>query len=84
MNSTPIQPVRDRLPALKKHGVAVEYYPDYINLAPQPHGVDALLVSFTERGTGRHWMNDAVYTESPGSLGITHYGEAHSIVTDPA
>ncbi|MBT3190985.1 MAG: helix-turn-helix transcriptional regulator [Verrucomicrobia bacterium] len=83
MNSTSIRTVRDHLPSLEQFGVAVEYYPDYINLAPEPHGVDALLVSFTVRGTGRHWMNDTDYPESPGSLGITHYGEVHSIVTDP-
>jgi AraC-like DNA-binding protein len=83
MNSNPIRHVRDQLPALEQFGVAVEYYPSYINPAPEPHGVDALLVSFTVRGTGRHWMNDAVYPESPGSLGITHYGEVHSLVTDP-
>lgn len=83
MNSAPIRTVRDQLPSLKQHGIAVEFFPDYINPEPEPHGVDALLVSFTVRGTGRHWMNDAVYPESPGSLGITHYGEVHSIVTDP-
>ena len=60
MNTTPILNVRDRLPSLKQHGAAVEYYPDYINLAPDPHGVDALLVSFTVRGTGWHWINDTV------------------------
>lgn len=82
MNSTSIVKVRDQLPALEEFGAAVKYFPAYTNLAPQPHGVDALLVSFTARGTGRHWMNDAVYPESSGSLGITHYGEVHSIVTD--
>ena len=84
MDTTPILNVRDQLPSLKQHGAAVEYYPGYINLAPDPHGVDALLVSFTVRGTGWHWINDTAFPESPGSLGITHYGEVHSIVTDPA
>jgi AraC-like DNA-binding protein len=82
MNDTSIVRVKDQLPALERFGAAVKYFPGYINLAPHPHEVDALLVSFTARGTGRHWMNDAVYPESPGSLGITHYGEVHSIVTD--
>ena len=45
MDTTPILNVRDQLPSLKQHGAAVEYYPGYINLAPDPHGVDALLVS---------------------------------------
>lgn len=83
MNSTPIRTIRDQLPSLKQHGVGIEYFPGYINRTPEPHGVDALLVSFTVRGTGQHWMNDTAYPESPGSLGITHYGEVHSIVTDP-
>jgi len=83
MNSTLIYQKRDRLPALEQYGAAVEYFPGYINLAPQPHGVDALLISFIAKGTGSHWMNDAVYPESSGSLGITHYGEVHSIVTNP-
>ena len=83
MNTAPICQVRKQLPALKEHGVAVEYFPGYINPEPEPHGIDALLVSFTVKGTGRHWMNDVVYPEKPGSLGITNYGQVHSIVTDP-
>ena len=74
---------RDQMPALEQFGAAVEYFPGYINLSPEPHGVDTLLISFVAQGTGQHWMNDAVYPESPGSLGITNYGEIHSVVTEP-
>ena len=83
-DSMPIKRVRDRLPALEQFGVAVEYFTGYTNLEPEPHCVDTLLVSFIAKGTARHWMNDSLYQESPGGLGITHYGEVHSIVTDSA
>ena len=83
MDAIPLERVRDRLPALEQFGVAVEYFTGYTHLAPEPHCVDALLVSFIAKGTAQHWMNDAVYQESAGSLGITHYGEMHSIVTAP-
>jgi len=75
--------VREHLPALEQFGAAVEYFPNYTNLEPEPHDLDTLLVTFIVRGFGQHWMNDAVYPESPGSLGITNYGEIHSVVTEP-
>lgn len=83
MKSAPIIRIRDHMPALEKFGVAVHYFLDYVNPEPMPHGVDTLLLSFIASGSGHHWMNDAVYPVSPGSLGITHYGEVHSIVTGP-
>jgi AraC-like DNA-binding protein len=82
-NSFPVTRIRDQLDALKRFGVAAAYFENYVNLRPQPHCVDLLLVSLVVNGHGKHWMNDAVYPESPGSLGITHYGEAHSIVSGP-
>lgn len=79
----PVTGIRDSFQSLETFGVAAAHFPDYVNLRPHPHGVDVLLVSLVVKGCGEHWMNDAVYPESPGSLGITHYGEAHSIVTGP-
>ena len=68
--------------SIAKTGLAVEYFPHYVNLKPQMHSVDVVLMSVIFRGRGFHHMNNAVFEESGASVAITNYDEAHSIVTD--
>lgn len=74
--------LRARRPRLETLGIDLEYFPGYVNLKPRMHGLDVVLLSFIVRGSGRHMMEDDIYEESGCSLGVTHYGQQHSIVTD--
>lgn len=69
-------------PTLKRVGIAVEYFPNYINAKRRPHTVDVVLLSFTVRGRGTHFMGEEEYQEDAGSIGITHYGQEHDILTE--
>jgi AraC-like DNA-binding protein len=62
--------------------VDLEYHPNYRRTQPWIHTLDIVLLSFILRGRGRHIMEDDVYEEHGCSLGITHYGQQHCIVTD--
>jgi AraC-like DNA-binding protein len=67
---------------LKTHGLAVEYFPGYINRKVSMHGLDVVLVSVILRGRGQHLIGSDTYEETGGSLAVTHYGQEHDIVTD--
>lgn len=69
-------------PRLSQLGVDLQFFPGYRRLEPWMHTLDIVLLSFIIRGRGSHYMEDDVYEESGCSLGITHYGQQHSIVTD--
>jgi AraC-like DNA-binding protein len=71
-------------PTLQSIGVAVQHFPHYVNTALQPHSVDVVLLSVIIRGEGQHVMGDRVYEEKSGSVGITHYGQVHDILTTSA
>lgn len=64
-------------------GLATEHFPNYVNRRKSPHRVDVLLLSFIIRGEATHWMEGRGYREDGVSLGITHYGQPHTIVTGP-
>jgi len=68
--------------SIKELGFAVEYFPHYVNLKPQLHSIDVVLMSVIFSGRGFHYMGDAVFEEAGASIAITDYGERHSIVTD--
>lgn len=72
---------QQRLAAL---GVDLEYHPGYRRTKPWIHTLDIVLLSFIVRGRGRHIMEDDIYEEHGCSLGITHYGQQHCIITDNA
>lgn len=84
-NAAPLKTisVADGFPSLKRVGVAVEYYPKFVSdPIGSLHTVDVVLLGFTIRGRGKHLMGNEEYEEIPGSVGITHYGQVHDIVTD--
>ena len=68
---------------LKSLGVAVRYFPSYVNTKLHLHSTDIVLLSFILRGTGKHYLGDNVYDEKPGYLSVTHYGQYHDIITGP-
>ena len=68
-------------PSLESIGIAVEYYPHYVNRKADLHTVDVVLLSLIIKGHGRHLMDDKVYRDTGSSLTITHYNEKHVIVT---
>lgn len=72
-----------KFPSLNRIGVAVEYFPKYIHTRKWLHMLDVVLLSFTVGGVGKHLMDDEEYVEVPGSFSITHYGQAHDILTSP-
>ena len=70
------------LPALRMFGLAVEYFPHYLNRTIELHTLDVVLLSFIVRGRGRHLIDDETFTESGSSLAVTHYDQRHCILTD--
>lgn len=71
----------DRCPTLHTAGVAVERYPHYINTDYRPHGVDVVLLTCVITGTGIHQMDEQRVPVGPGSVGITHDGQTHDLLT---
>ena len=75
--------VKQRLPSLATLGVAVEYYPRYVNQVPRPHTIDVVLLSVILRGRGRHILEDQTFDERGASVAVTHCGQSHDILTEP-
>jgi AraC-like DNA-binding protein len=75
--------VRHEYPSLKQYGLAVQHLPRYVNRRESQHSVDVVLLSVIVRGRGRHILGEEVHRETGGSVAVTHYGQAHDIVTDP-
>jgi hypothetical protein len=74
--------LKRRLDSLRTLGVAVEYFPHYVNRTVELHSLDVVLLSFILRGRGHHQIDDETFAVTGASLGVTHYGQHHSIVTD--
>ncbi|MFA7345030.1 MAG: AraC family transcriptional regulator [Terrimicrobiaceae bacterium] len=74
--------LKQRQPSLRSLGIAVEYFPRYINREIRPHALDVVLLTFILRGRGRHVIGDETFAESGASLAVTHYGQRHDILTD--
>ena len=72
-----------RMPSLRSLGIAVEYFPRYINREINLHALDVVLLTFILRGRGRHVIGDETFAERGASLAVTHYGQQHDILTDP-
>ncbi|MCE0497465.1 MAG: helix-turn-helix transcriptional regulator [Methylacidiphilales bacterium] len=70
------------LSSLRTLGLAVEYFPGYINRKIRMHSLDVVLLSFIIRGRGRHIIGTEVFEETGASLAVTHYGQQHDILTD--
>ncbi|MGB8354567.1 MAG: AraC family transcriptional regulator [Chthoniobacteraceae bacterium] len=68
--------------SVQRVGVAVHYIPHYVRTSLLLHTLDVVLISFTVRGRATHFLDDMEYEETPGSISITHYGQAHCVVTD--
>jgi len=71
-----------QLPSMRTFGVAVDYFPGYVNRKIRMHSLDVVLLSFIVRGRGRHIIGDDSFVETGASLAVTHYGQQHDILTD--
>lgn len=74
--------LKKRHPSLRTLGLAVEYFPRYVNRKARLHSLDVVLLSFIIRGRGRHQIDDETFAETGASLAVTHYGQRHDILTD--
>ncbi len=74
--------IHHRYPSIKRHGLAVEYFPCYIHREEQLHSVDVVLLSVILRGRGRHLLDDEIRPVKGSSVDVTHYGQKQDIVTD--
>ena len=82
--SKTIDPFHQKCPTLKTLGIAVEYFPRYVNRTLSLHSLGSVvLLSFIIRGRGHHYIDDDRYAESGASLAVTHFGQRHDIVTSP-
>ena len=75
-------PMHYRLPSIRRHGLAVEYFPRYIHREEDLHTVDVVLLSVILRGRGYHRLDNEILPVSGCSVDITHYGQKHDILTD--
>jgi AraC-like DNA-binding protein len=75
-------PMHHRHPSIRRHGLAVEYFPRYIHREENLHSVDVVLLSVILRGRGRHLLDDQVRPVTGCSVDVTHYGQRHDIVTN--
>lgn len=72
---------KDRFPQLRELGIAAEYFPCYRNPAVRMHYVDVVLLSVVLKGSCLHIIADEEFSVEGVNIGITHYGQPHSIVT---
>ena len=66
---------------LSKLGFSVDYFPNYVQRELDMHSLDIVLFSVFLEGDATHHIDDMRFDESGGSIGITHYGKQHSIIT---
>jgi AraC-like DNA-binding protein len=78
----PFYPIRDRHPSIRRHGLAVEYFPRYVHREENLHTIDVVLLSIILRGRGRHLLDDEVRPVTGCTVDVTHYGQKQDIVTD--
>jgi AraC-like DNA-binding protein len=74
--------IKSKFPSLKEIGIAAEYFPKHVNLKVNKHTIDVVLISFIISGKAKHLMGEEVFEENGACVGITHYGQTHTIVTD--
>jgi len=67
---------------LESIGLAAQFWPGYTHRKLNLHSPAIVLLSFIVRGHCWHILGDNTYEENGGSLGITHYGQFHDIITD--
>lgn len=72
-----------KFPTLRSVGVAAQRFSDYRHTTLVPHSVDVVLFTCVARGQGLHQMGDQALPVGPGSVGITHYGQSHDLLTEP-
>lgn len=83
--STPPLPTRcfrERFESLCTLGLAVEFFPNYVNRTAQLHLLDVVYISLILRGGGLHYIDNETFEVNGSSLAITHYGQRQDIVTD--
>ena len=74
---------RNQLPDLNQFGIAVEFFPNFVNTCKKLHSVDATLISFILNGKRTHYIADQSVEEHGVTLAITYQGQMRDIVTDP-
>ncbi len=75
-------PLHHRMPSIRRHGIAVEYFPRYVHREEDLHSIDVVLLSVILRGRGYHRLDDQLLPVRGCSVDITHYGQKHDILTD--
>ncbi|MCC6681024.1 MAG: helix-turn-helix transcriptional regulator [Phycisphaeraceae bacterium] len=74
--------VHRQFPTLRTLGMATEQFLGYVNLTIRAHAVDVVLLTCILRGRGRHVIGEQSIEVGPGSVGITHYGQEHDLLTE--
>lgn len=69
------------LPTLHSAGVALQRFPNYQETSLGPHTLNCVLFTCLVRGSAVHQMDDQTLHVGPGSVGITHYGQSHVLLT---
>jgi len=74
-------PVLSRRPLLAETGFAVEHFPAFVHLGIEQHAHDFLEISVILSGRCRHMMGPEEHIDEPGSVGILHYHQTHTLRT---
>lgn len=61
----------------------MDRYPAYVNRGFRPHGVEVVLFTCVLAGEGVHQMDEMQVPVGPGSVGVTHDGQTHDLLTGP-
>jgi AraC-like DNA-binding protein len=73
--------IADQFGSLRSLGFAVQHFPRYVNTALNPHLVDVVLMTVIISGRGQHVIDEISLPAAAGDVGITHYGQAHDLLT---
>jgi len=77
--------ITDRFPTLKTIGLAVEYFPRYVNQgAHTAHTHAHVEMTLVLSGQCRSLVADQEFVQKAGSLSVVNYGQTHRILTDPS
>jgi AraC family transcriptional regulator, L-rhamnose operon transcriptional activator RhaR len=75
--------LRTEIDGLNGCGIGVQHLPRYTHLSHDTrHTHDVVELNYVVQGNGTHYLGRETYATEPGSLGITHYTQAHELTTE--
>jgi len=73
--------IKDESGLLSSIGIMTQHFPNYTNRDTEQHSTNVVLLSVILEGEATHIIEDRSFPQKGPSVGITHYGEHHKIIT---